>query len=233
MRITSMDIDSKEFKKVFRGYDIDEVNDFLNEIADDYEELYKENSTLKEKLSGYEEKVEHYRKIEETIQNTLVLAQGAAEQAKIAAQKEADIIIQNANDSGQRILDRANNDVLRINDEYERIKQEFEKFRAVFRNFMNSQMDMFQRLEMDFDGNYDIGKGLQELKIDAVVRNQGQSIEEQYNIEQLQDYETNNELDKKTISVQASLNDFITRNNIDISKIQNTTSEVEMLVDNK
>ncbi|GAA0788477.1 DivIVA domain-containing protein [Hathewaya limosa] len=231
MRITSMDIDSKEFKKVFRGYDIDEVNDFLNEIADDYEELYKENSTLKEKLSGYEEKVEHYRKIEETIQNTLVLAQGAAEQAKISAQKEADIIIQNANDSGQRILDKANNDVLRINDEYERIKQEFEKFRAVFRNFMNSQMDMFQRLEMDFDGNYDIGKGLQELKIDAVVRNQSVPIKQEQKIEQLQD--DTNELDKKTISVQASLNDFISRNNIDISKIQNTTSEVEMLVDNK
>lgn len=233
MRITSMDIDSKEFKKGFRGYDIDDVNDFLNEVADNYEELYKENSLYKEKVNNYEEKVENYKRIEETIQNTLVLAQGAAEQAKQAAEKEANIIIKNANESAKKILDKANSDVLKINDEYDRIRQEFEKFKMVFRNFMNSQMDMFERLDKEFDTDYSIDRASKDnmkvLSFDKEVPEQGQFPESK-------DIDNGNplileELNENTAKVQDSLNDFIARNNIDISKIQNNTlSEVDMLI---
>ena len=117
MRITSMDINNKEFKKGLRGYNADEVDEFLDKVSEEYEIMYKENSTLKEKKNFLEEKLEHHVKIESTIQNTLVLAQNAAEQAKICAQKEAELVIKNANDSSQRLIDKAHNDVLKINDE--------------------------------------------------------------------------------------------------------------------
>lgn len=151
-----MDINNKEFKKVLRGYDQDEVDEFLDKIGDNYEEIYKENSALKEKVSILNEKIDHYLKIEETIQNTLILAQNAAEQAKQSAKKEADLIVRNANDTSQRIIDKANSEVIRISDDYETIKQEFIKFRAKYRNFMNTQLDMFNDLEMDFEKNYNI-----------------------------------------------------------------------------
>ena len=86
-----MDINSKEFRKVLRGYDQDEVDEFLDQISENYEEVYKENSSLKEKISILNEKIEHYAKIEETIQNTLVLAQNAADQAKHSAQKSRNL----------------------------------------------------------------------------------------------------------------------------------------------
>ncbi|AJA47936.1 cell-division initiation protein DivIVA [Clostridium pasteurianum DSM 525 = ATCC 6013] len=156
MRLTSMDINNKEFKKVLRGYDQDEVDEFLDKIGDNYEEIYKENSALKEKVSILNEKIDHYLKIEETIQNTLILAQNAAEQAKQSAKKEAELIIKNANDTSQRIIDKANSEVIKISDDYETIKQEFIKFRAKYRNFMNTQLDMFNDLEMDFEKNYNI-----------------------------------------------------------------------------
>ena len=89
MKLTPMDINNKEFKKGLRGYSADEVDEFLDEVVDNYEELYKENANLKEKLANLNEKIDHYSKIETTIQNTLLLAQNAAEQAKSAAQKEA------------------------------------------------------------------------------------------------------------------------------------------------
>lgn len=157
MKITPMDISNKEFKKVIRGYSSEEVDEFLDNIAEDYEALYKENSSLKEKMLGLNEKIEHYAKMETTIQNTLLLAQNAAEQSKQTAQKEADIIIRSANETSQRILDKAHNDVLRVNDDYERIKQEFIKFRAKFKNFMNTQIEMFESLEKDVVKNYSIG----------------------------------------------------------------------------
>jgi cell division initiation protein len=171
MQITSMDIENKEFKRSVRGYNSDEVDEFLDQISEDYEVLFKENSILNEKVNILEEKIQHYKKVEDTIQNTLVLAQNAAEQAKLSANKEAELVIKNANDSAQRIIDKANNDVLKIDDEYEKTRQEFEKFRTKYKNFMNSQIDMFERLEKDFDKSYSIGNTivdkLDESRIEA------------------------------------------------------------------
>ncbi|MGH4140966.1 DivIVA domain-containing protein [Clostridium sp.] len=157
MRMTAMDINNKEFKKGLRGYNADEVDEFLDKISEEYEIMYKENSTLREKASFLQEKLDHHVKIEATIQNTLVLAQNAAEQAKFSAQKESELIIRSANDSSQRMVDKAHDDVLKINDEYDKTKQEFAKFRTKFRGFMNCQIEMFEGLESDYFKNYNVG----------------------------------------------------------------------------
>jgi len=167
MRITSMDINNKEFKKGLRGYNADEVDEFLDKVAEEYEIIYKENSTLKERATFLEEKLEHHVSIEATIQNTLVLAQNAAEQAKFCAQKESELIIKNANDSSQRLLDKSHNDVLKVNDDYEKTKQEFAKFRTKFRNFMNCQLEMFEGLENDYLKNYNVGNETPDNKSDG------------------------------------------------------------------
>lgn len=183
MKITPMDINNKDFKKGLRGYNVDEVHDFLDNLAEEYEIIYKENLNLKDKTSFLEEKLEHHVKIEATIQNTLVLAQNAAEQAKLSAQRESELIIKSANESAQRMLDRAHDDVLKINDEYEKTKQEFAKFRTTFRSFMSCQIDMFEGLEKDYFKNYNVSnvssisneirdrKGQQEISGDAEFSN--------------------------------------------------------------
>ncbi|MGF0108245.1 DivIVA domain-containing protein [Clostridium sp. SGI.024] len=164
MKLTPIDISNKEFKKGFRGYDSEEVDEFINEIIENYEELYKENSRLKENLSRVNEKLEHYVKIENTIQNTLLLAQNAAEQARETSQKESDMILKNANEVAKKILDKAHNDVVSINDEYEKVKQEFIKFRAKFRNFMNAQTETFDELEKDLTKNYNVSEPVEKLE---------------------------------------------------------------------
>lgn len=163
MKLTPMDINNKEFKKIIRGYNPEEVDEFLDKVVEDYEALYKENANLKEKVAAMNERLEHYSKIEATIQNTLVLAQNAAEQAKSSAQKEAEIIIKNANDTAQKVLDKSHNDVMKINDEYDRVKQEFIKFRAKFRNFMQVQLETFDDLEKDFEKNYSVGNTVEDV----------------------------------------------------------------------
>lgn len=158
MKLTPMDINNKEFKKGLRGYNPEEVDEFLDEVVDNYEELFKENTQLKEKIQNLNEKVEHYSQIESTIQNTLLLAQNAAEQAKNSARKEAELVMKNANESAQKILDKAHNDVVEINDEYERVKQEFIRFRVKYRSFMNTQLETFDDLEKDFIKNYNVSE---------------------------------------------------------------------------
>lgn len=162
--MTSMDIMSREFKRNMRGYNMDEVDDFLEKVAEDYEALYKENAILKEKMDVFQDKLDHYSKMESTIQSTLLLAQNAAEQAKQSSQNEAELILKNANDSAKKIIDKAHISVLNINDEFDRTKQEFAKFRSKFRNFMVTQMEMFEALEKDYDKNYNISSVIPEIE---------------------------------------------------------------------
>jgi cell division initiation protein len=173
MKLTPMDINNKEFKKGLRGYNLNEVDEFLDEVVGSYEEIYKENATLKEKLANLNEKIDHYSKIENTIQNTLILAQNAAEQAKNSAQKEAELMLKNANESARKLTDKAHNDVIQINDEYEKVKQEFIKFRAKYRNFMNTQLETFDDLEKDFIKNYNVSDPIDD---DEVVQEEGKLI---------------------------------------------------------
>ena len=165
MKLTPMDINNKEFKRGIRGYNPDEVDEFLDEVVENYEELYKENSRLKETVTRLKDKDDHYERLEATIQNTLLLAQNAAEQAKESSQKEADLIVNNANETAQKILDKAHSDVIGINDEYERVKEEFIKFRAKFRGFMNTQLQTFDELEKDLTKNYNVSEVIQELEL--------------------------------------------------------------------
>lgn len=176
MRITSMEITNKEFKKAMRGYNAEEVDEFLDRIAESYEALYKENSSLKDKIFNFEEKVNHYNKMETTIQNTLLLAQNASDQARENAKKESELIIKSANETAQRVIDKAHSDVIQINDEFERMKQEFSKFRTKFRSFMESQLEMFDDMEKEFVKNYNIGYEVNE-NINKNAQIKGKEIE--------------------------------------------------------
>jgi cell division initiation protein len=96
MKLTPLDIRHKEFKRGMRGYADTEVDEFLDEIADEFERLFKENIDLNERLEMLEEKLGHYKNLEDTLQKTLVSAQRSAEELKINATKEAQIILQDA-----------------------------------------------------------------------------------------------------------------------------------------
>lgn len=167
MVITSMDINNVEFKKSLRGYDCDEVDEFLDKVAEDYEVIYKENSSYKEKIEILEEKLKYYAQIEENIQKTLLLAQNAAEQAKASAQSESELLLRQSNESAQKIIDKAHNDVLKIYDDYETTKQEFLKFRIQFKNFMNAQLETFETLEKNFMKNYNVGNATDDSELTA------------------------------------------------------------------
>ena len=188
MKLTAMDINNKEFKRGLRGYSVEEVDEFLDQVVENYEELYKENSRLKESLSRVNEKLEHYEKLEATIQNTLLLAQNAADQAKESSEKQAELIIGNANETAQRILDKAHGDVISINDEYEKVKEEFIKFRVKFRGFMNTQLQTFDELEKDLTKNYSVSQPVDNYEIhEKEAETTNTEEKEEFNVEDLND----------------------------------------------
>ncbi len=143
MPLTPLDIYNKEFKRSVRGYSEDEVNEFLDEVVRDYESLIRENDELKQSTAGMSDRLEEYRKLEVTLQNTLVVAQSTAEEVKAASRKEADLIIREAESKAQDMIHRAEIRVREIMQEFERLQRETEQFRARVRSLLESQIALF------------------------------------------------------------------------------------------
>ena len=102
--ITGMEIRNQQFRKKIRGYDEDEVKNFLARIAVDYENMYSENARLKENIQQVQYELDKYRKMEETMNNSLILAQQTAEEFKTNARHEADLYLKEAKQKITQIL---------------------------------------------------------------------------------------------------------------------------------
>jgi cell division initiation protein len=96
MKITPLDIQQMVFKVGFRGYDKEEVNRFLEEIAETVELLNRDNAVQREKIVLLEQQIIELRRTESTLSNTLVSAQSLAEDVKRSAQRESDLIVKEA-----------------------------------------------------------------------------------------------------------------------------------------
>jgi cell division initiation protein len=96
MKITPLDIQQMVFKSRFRGYDKEEVNRFLEELAQTVEELNRDNAILREKIVFLEQQLTELKRTEATLSNTLISAQSLAEDVKRTAQREADLVIREA-----------------------------------------------------------------------------------------------------------------------------------------
>ena len=103
--LTPMDIHNKEFKKGFRGYAEEDVDAFMESLAADYEKVYREYCELKERCESLQDKLSQYEKMEATMNSTLMLAQQTAENVKVAARKEAELILQEAENKKKQMVD--------------------------------------------------------------------------------------------------------------------------------
>ncbi len=105
--ITPMDIHNKTFSGQIRGYSKDEVNAFLEELASDYEKIYREHRVMEEEMDTIRTKLRNYEKLESTMSHTLVMAQETADNVKKNAHKEAELSIQEAQSEAQKIVSDA------------------------------------------------------------------------------------------------------------------------------
>lgn len=96
MPLSPLDIHNKEFTRGFRGYAEDEVNEFLVQIIKDYEIILREKKELEEKLKIMTEQMSHYDSLRDTLEKSIMVAQEAAEDVKRNSQKEAKLIMKEA-----------------------------------------------------------------------------------------------------------------------------------------
>lgn len=156
MPLTPLDIHNKEFSKGFRGYDEDEVNEFLDQVIKDYELLIREKKELEEKLNDQTERLGHFANIEETLNKSIVIAQEAGEEVKRSAQKEAKLIIKEAEKNSDRIVNEALSKARKIALEIEDLKKQSKVFRTRFKMLVEAQLDLLNNDDWDHLLEYEV-----------------------------------------------------------------------------
>ena len=145
MPLTVLDIANKEFKVSIRGYNQDEVDEFLDEVMRNYEAVIRENDELRQNTSGMGEKLEQYRQLEQTLQNTLVVAQSTADEMKQAARKEAELVVREAENRARELMQKAESQVVQQRSEMDRIRRETEQFRVRVKSLFESQLALLNQ----------------------------------------------------------------------------------------
>lgn len=144
MPLTPLDIHNKEFSRKLRGYDEDEVNEFLDQIIKDYEALIRENKELQTRVAELEEKLGHFSNIEETLSKAIIVAQDAADELKNNSKKEAQLILKEAEKNADRIINDALAKSRNIALEMEELKKQATIYRTRFRALLEAQIEMLK-----------------------------------------------------------------------------------------
>jgi cell division initiation protein len=144
-KITPVDIQHKNFKKALQGYDRTEVDQFLDEIIETLEDEAQQRAALEAEIADLKERVSHFKSMEESLQNTLVLAQRTADEVKASAHKEADLIREQARLAGEREIAGYNDAIADVRREHQRAVEAAEKARSELRSLLMTHLALLER----------------------------------------------------------------------------------------
>ena len=149
--ITPLDIENKKFsKQMMNGYNVEDVDDFLDELVVDYEKNYKELAEANDKIEKLTKDLEQYKNLEKTLQNTLVMAQTTAEEVKIAAKQQADQLIAEARNKASEIQQEENEASLKkLERRFEDVKKQFDVYKAKMESLLISQEELIKEINQD------------------------------------------------------------------------------------
>jgi cell division initiation protein len=149
MRVSPTDIRQQSFTvRLFRGFDPQEVDAFLEDVAEDLEFAIKENTTLREQLAAMEERMRAVGDREKILQETLVTTQRLTEEMKEAAKRDAGLHVREAELQGEKIVESARSEEARILNDVQMLK----RTRRQLVEEIRSTLETYQRWLSEFSG---------------------------------------------------------------------------------
>ena len=148
--LTPLDIENKKFsKQMMNGYSVDEVDEFLDEITADYEKLYKESAEAKNKIEDMQEDMAKYKNIENTLNNTLIMAQTAADDVKNLAKQQAEAILNEAQANAKQAVTELEQEIALKQKELEDLQKQFDVYKAKMESLLISQLELLKEVNKD------------------------------------------------------------------------------------
>lgn len=143
MKISPLDIQQQQFKgKLFGGLNPDDVDSFLQAVAQEMERLNRENAIFREQTQKMTAESEVLAQREKDLRETLLAAQRITEEMKTNAQKEADLIVAEAEVRAERILADAENKLVQLKNDVQELRRQKIQFESSFRSLLESHNKM-------------------------------------------------------------------------------------------
>jgi len=149
MKITSLDIRKQEFARTFRGYDVDEVDSFLQVVSTGWQEMVDELRRSGDKVQEQQLKLEHYMKVEEALEEALQTARTSARQTVESAEKKASSLLEEAENRVVEMQRDADTNRLEVKRETARYAVRQQEIVAKLRSFLMSEMEMLHHFESE------------------------------------------------------------------------------------
>jgi cell division initiation protein len=124
MSITPLDIQQQKFKTRIRGFDVREVDAFLEQMASVFESLHRTHKDMQEEVRRLQLEIQGYRKREETFKRALLNSQKVLDQMKDNARKSAELIIAEAEVKAEKILNNAHNRLAQLHEDISELKRQ-------------------------------------------------------------------------------------------------------------
>ncbi len=148
--LTPLDIENKRFsKQMMNGYNVEEVDDFLDEIGTDYAKKSRDLQEKDKELDELKKEIEKYKSLESTLQNTLVMAQSTAEEVKNVAKKQADQLLTEAKSTAEREAMDLEQKISFKKREYENLQKQFDIYKAKMESLLISQLELIKEVNKD------------------------------------------------------------------------------------
>lgn len=174
MKLSPLDIRKQEFKKVMRGYDPIEVETFTETMANEFENLLKEQNDLRLKIVELETQLKDYKQMERTLQQTLMQAQEATGKTYEAARRDAESIVKEAELKAAQILNQANEEMGKLNNEITQLKSRKDSLIGRLRVLLSSELDLIKSLEVGNDpvlsNDSSRGTGKDNIDLDNILK---------------------------------------------------------------
>lgn len=164
MRITPLDIRQKEFKTSFKGYNLKEVQEFLLDMASEYENVINELNLLKEKEAEHLAEIKKFRSEDDKIKAALLAAQQLTEERKASAEKEASHIVKDAKLQAEEIHRQTRMALEKLENEIEDLKRFKRNFHAKLRSIVETHVKMLDESSLDEDDEEAEKKRIQAVK---------------------------------------------------------------------
>jgi cell division initiation protein len=130
MKVTPLDIQQQQFRVRFRGFDMAEVDNFLDLLANEFEELLKEANQLRDEDQRKTARIHELEAAEKDMRETLISLKKFFEDVKQSARREGELIVEEAKQTAQKIVDNAQGQALKIEGEINQLKRQREEFEA-------------------------------------------------------------------------------------------------------
>ncbi|GAB4168176.1 MAG: hypothetical protein Kow00108_01130 [Calditrichia bacterium] len=148
-KLTPLEIKRQSFKKVIRGYDPEEVEVFIEMVADQFEELLSSNEEMKETIINLQAKLEEYQKNEKNMNEILEQTKKIQEDALANLKQREEVIIKEAELKAVEILDKAQNEVRNIKSETRMLQERKDAFVSRLKYLLQSYIDLIKMLESE------------------------------------------------------------------------------------